>query len=181
MNARRRHETFVAIDFETANRDRNSACQIGLVRVEDGEIVRTASLLIQPPTRAFFFTKTHGIDWDTVCKEPTFAGRWTEIQDMLRGADFVAAHNARFDREVLEACCMHHGLPAPRRDFLCTMRMARELWAPGRVNLPAVMTHLGMRMRNHHDALADARACAKIVLAAKAELGRKWAFSDYCY
>ena len=36
-----RQETmkFTAIDFETANADRGSACAVGLVMVENGEIV----------------------------------------------------------------------------------------------------------------------------------------------
>ena len=29
---------FVAIDFETANRERTSICSVGLVRVENGDI-----------------------------------------------------------------------------------------------------------------------------------------------
>lgn len=30
---------FVAIDFETANRERTSICSVGLVRVENGDIL----------------------------------------------------------------------------------------------------------------------------------------------
>ncbi len=33
---------FTAIDFETANRSRNSACAAGLVRVEDGRLLQSA-------------------------------------------------------------------------------------------------------------------------------------------
>ena len=40
---------FVAIDFETADQGRDSACSVGLVRVENGAIVKTAVQLIQPP------------------------------------------------------------------------------------------------------------------------------------
>mgnify|MGYP000990570093 CR=1 FL=1 len=32
-------DTFVALDFETANRERSSVCSIGLVFVQDGQIV----------------------------------------------------------------------------------------------------------------------------------------------
>ena len=34
---------FVAIDFETANRNSNSACSIGLVTFKDGKIVSDLS------------------------------------------------------------------------------------------------------------------------------------------
>jgi DNA polymerase-3 subunit epsilon len=39
---------FTAIDFETANADRGSACAVGLVVVEDGQIVSRTSQLIRP-------------------------------------------------------------------------------------------------------------------------------------
>ena len=41
--------SFTAIDFETANSHRGSACAVGLVKVRDGHIVDTASWLIKPP------------------------------------------------------------------------------------------------------------------------------------
>jgi DNA polymerase-3 subunit epsilon len=40
---------FLALDFETANYYRDSACALGLVRVENNEIVDRASFLIRPP------------------------------------------------------------------------------------------------------------------------------------
>ena len=40
---------FVALDFETADHGSDSACQVGLVRVEDARVVRRESRLIRPP------------------------------------------------------------------------------------------------------------------------------------
>ena len=39
---------FVAIDFETANAERCSVCSVGIVIVEDGDIVDKFYSLIQP-------------------------------------------------------------------------------------------------------------------------------------
>ena len=47
---------FLAIDFETASYGRDSACAVGLVRVEKGVIIRKESHLIRPPSREFVFT-----------------------------------------------------------------------------------------------------------------------------
>ncbi|HRG94690.1 MAG TPA: hypothetical protein PLR99_00485 [Polyangiaceae bacterium] len=44
---RRRGPTFTALDFETANTYRNSACAVGLVRV--GRVVRRAGASLTPP------------------------------------------------------------------------------------------------------------------------------------
>ena len=41
--------TFVAIDFETADYGRDSACALALVRVEAGVIVQRAFHYIRPP------------------------------------------------------------------------------------------------------------------------------------
>ena len=41
--------TFYAIDFETANRYRNSACSVGVVRFENGKETESRYSLIKPP------------------------------------------------------------------------------------------------------------------------------------
>ena len=48
---------FTAVDFETANKAPDSACSIGLVRVEGGRIVDRAVYYIRPPYREFWFTQ----------------------------------------------------------------------------------------------------------------------------
>jgi DNA polymerase-3 subunit epsilon len=156
--------TFTAIDFETANRYRNSACAVGLVRVERGRIVRRASYLVRPPFRWFEFTPIHGISWNRVCRAPAFDALWRQIGVFLRGIDFLAAHNAAFDRSVLRACCEWYSLPAPRIPFRCTVRVARESWGIRPTTLRNVADYLGLRLR-HHEAGSDAEACARIVMS----------------
>lgn len=157
--------TFVAIDFETANHDRDSACQVGLVRVERGSIVQRRTLLLRPPSPRFTFTHIHGITWDDARHAPTFAQAWPSIASMLGGAAFLAAHNAPFDSSVLEACCERAGLASPGLPFVCTVMLARRTWGVYPTKLPDVARHLGLALR-HHDAASDAEACARIVLAA---------------
>ena len=50
------NDVFVAIDFETADRYRDSACALAMVRVESGKIVHTEYRLIKPPRKYFEFT-----------------------------------------------------------------------------------------------------------------------------
>jgi DNA polymerase III subunit epsilon len=157
--------TFVAIDFETANRSRESACSIGMVRVEKGQIVQREHYLIRPHQPEFEFTYIHGICWKDVAKEPTFGERWPEIEAVLKGTEFIAAHNAAFDRGVLNACCDIYGIQRPQQDFLCTVQLARKTWKLHPTKLPNVCDYLGLEL-NHHHALSDAEACAQIVIAA---------------
>jgi DNA polymerase-3 subunit epsilon len=158
---------FVAIDFETANYAQDSACAVGLVKVVDGEIVDSVAHLIRPPTREFVFTYIHGLTWKHVAGAPDFGALWPRLAPWLQGADFLAAHNAPFDRGVLGACCATYGIEAPPPTFRCTVTMARRAWNLRPTKLPDVCRHLGITL-NHHDALSDALACAKIVIAAEA-------------
>jgi len=159
---------FVAIDFETASSSPDSACAIGVVRGENGTVTAREVRLIRPPSPHFAFTHIHGITWDDVRDAPDFAEVWRSLRPMLRGARFLAAHWAPFDRSVLSACCVRHGLEAPTLPFVCTVRLARTQWGIYPTKLPDVCRHLGLEL-NHHEALSDALACAGIVLRAQAQ------------
>lgn len=159
---------FAAIDFETANHDYASACAVGLVVVENGRIVDRVYELIRPPTREFTFTHIHGLTWNDVRSAPTFDELWPALRQRLRLVEFLAAHNATFDRRVLSSCCQVSRLPEPRKPFVCTVRVAREVWGIYPTTLPNVCNRLQIPLRHHH-AHADAEACARIVLAAEKE------------
>lgn len=159
---------FVAIDFETANYAADSACSVGLVKVVRGEIVERAVHLIKPPTREFVFTHIHGLTWRDVEKSADFGALWPRLAPLLEGAEFLAAHNASFDKRVLHACCAAHGLAAPTLPFRCTVELARRSWSIYPTKLSDVCRKLGIAL-NHHEALSDALACAQIVLAASSK------------
>jgi len=157
--------SFAAIDFETANNGADSACAVGLVLVDDGRIVRREHHLIRPPTRDFVFTYIHGLTWQDVRSAPTFGEVWEDLKELLQGVTFLAAHNARFDRNVLSACCHSYRLRKPNQPFVCTVEVARHVWGVFPTKLPDVCRRLSIPLR-HHDAASDAEACARIVIAA---------------
>jgi DNA polymerase-3 subunit epsilon len=165
MTSRGEGPSFVAIDFETADYGRDSACAVGVVRVEQGRIVRRESRLIRPPRRDFVFTHIHGIAWGDVADAAPFGEVWGELRDIVKGVDFLAAHNASFDRSVLHSCCLSARLEPPPLAFECTVRHARKRWGIRPTTLPDVCRVLDIRLR-HHDALSDAEACARIMIAA---------------
>jgi DNA polymerase-3 subunit epsilon len=161
---------FVAIDFETADFGPDSACAVGLVRVEDYRVVRREVVLIRPPRQHIHFTYIHGITWPMVAEAPAFADAWPRLAPLLDGAAFLAAHNAGFDRRVLLACCEAAGHAPPAQQFVCTLQLARRHWKMHPANLPTVCRRLGIGLI-HHDPGSDAEACARIVIAA-AQSGR---------
>lgn len=161
--------TFVALDFETADRYPDSACSIGIVRVEGGQVRQTLHRLIRPPRKEMENSWVHGITWAHVAKEPPFESVWRDIQAILEGAEFIAAHNAGFDKKVLNTCLVAAGMAEVTTPFQCTVKLARRVWKLPRNNLPTVCEHLSIRLK-HHDAGSDAEACARIVIAAAQEL-----------
>ena len=159
---------FAALDFETADYGRDSACALSVVIIDQGQVVDTWTRLIRPPRASFVFTYIHGITWRDVQNQPTFGELWPEIAPRLINLDFIAAHNASFDRSVLAACCEKAGLKPVTNPFLCTVKVARATWNLFPTTLADVARHLQIPLK-HHDAASDAFACAQILIQALAK------------
>ncbi|MBO9626843.1 MAG: 3'-5' exonuclease [Microbacterium sp.] len=165
---------FTAIDFETANSSPASACSVGLVRVRGGRVVATAGWLIQPPAGHDEFQewniRIHGIHPEDVRSAAT----WTEQFDRLcafAGADVLVAHNAGFDLNVLRRASEATGDVCPPYRSLCSLQVARKTYDLDSYKLPSAAAAAGFAEFSHHDALADARACAQIVIDAADRAG----------
>lgn len=157
---------FVAIDFETANRYPNSACSVGMVRVENLKITEEYYTLIKPPKMVFdpMNIQIHGIRPKDVVNQPQFDAIWeTEILPFMKGLPLVA-HNASFDMRVLRALITDYDLHQPSIRYACTVTGARKTYdCLSNHRLSTVSEHLGISL-NHHQALDDARACGKIMI-----------------
>lgn len=158
-------ESWVALDFETATRERNSACAIGLAFGRGPELIGKASTLIKPPGNLFerFNTSLHGIDASKVESEKTFPEIWPDLMPAFHEV-VVLAHNAAFDISVLRHSLDAHGLTYPRIQYYCTVSLARKMWPFLRNHkLSTVASYLGIDFK-HHDAEEDAAVCARVVV-----------------
>lgn len=156
---------FVAIDFETANRYPNSACAIGMVKVIDNRIVETFYSLICPPYLMFDpgNIRIHGIRPSDVADEPTFKTLWPQVEAFIGNLPLVA-HNAPFDKKVLQSVMDYYDLEPIENQFFCTVKLARQAYphlSSHRLNIMAEYLDLNL---NHHQALDDARVCAEILI-----------------
>ncbi|GAA1347684.1 exonuclease domain-containing protein [Falsarthrobacter nasiphocae] len=156
---------FTAIDFETANGFRGSPCALGIVTVRGGVVAAESSTLIKPPAGARAFdrrnVRIHGIRPEDVRDAPGIA----EALEMLAeqaGDDVLVAHNAAFDMGVMAAASEVAGVAVRPWDYACTVQMSRASFAIVSHSLPFSAAAAGAPMTVHHDALADARACAAI-------------------
>lgn len=154
-------DDFVAIDFETSGRTNDSACAVGLVRITGGQIGDTYYTLIRPPSPVVLFTWVHGLTWQDLKDAPTFPEVWPEMAAFMKGASGLVAHNAPFDRSVLYGCCASFGCAYPGLPFYDTLKGARRCLPPGSKSLDHVCSYFHIEL-NHHQALSDAEACARI-------------------
>jgi DNA polymerase-3 subunit epsilon len=155
---------FIAFDFETADAQNSAPCSIGITLVEDGEVVFTQNFLINPEAVfSPFNIAIHGIRPEDVLDSPTFPEVWAEISYLFERYPAVA-HNAAFDKGVLEKAAARYGIKLPKIKYYCTCRLLQK-------NYPHLQNHklntlcevFGIEL-NHHDSGSDCLACAKLML-----------------
>ena len=120
----------VALDFETSGYAPDSACSLGMVRFGGDGAAATWHHLIRPPSRRVCFTHIHGLTWGMLRVQPSFAELWDEIGGFMAGAGLLVAHNAPFDRAVLEASCAAAGVHAPGIESPM-IRVESSVWFDG--------------------------------------------------
>ncbi|MFT4029845.1 MAG: 3'-5' exonuclease [Protaetiibacter sp.] len=165
---------FTAIDFETANGSSASACSVGLVKVRDGQVVDRIGWLIQPPAGHNHFvdwnTRIHGIRASDVVDAPGWVEQLPDLIEFA-DADLLVAHNAGFDMGVIRAACAATGSATPLFSYFCSLQLARKTYTLDSYKLPSVASAAGFADFPHHDAVADAEACAAIVIHAAERYG----------
>ena len=158
---------FAAIDFETANEYRSSVCSVGVVVVRGGEIVDEFYSLIRPEPEYYqwFCCRVHGLCAEDTEDAPVFPEVWAKVAPMVEGLPLVA-HNSRFDEGCLKAVFRVYQMDYPDYEFRDTCAASRRVF--GRLlpdhQLHTVSEACGYILENHHNALADAEACAHIAM-----------------
>lgn len=155
-------KSFTALDFETMTAERTSACAVGLVKVQDGVVVKKYYSLFKPipDNRKQNNSQVNGITPQMVENAQTFDKIWPVIGLMI-GDDPIVCHNAPFDESILAALLSHYGLGAEYLQyarFICTYELTGlPLEECCRLN--------NIPVGEHHDALDDALACARLMLS----------------
>ena len=156
---------FVAIDFETAVSYR--VCAVAVVSVKNGEIVDEFYTLVRPRGNYYNYhnTRVHGITAADTEDAPNFRDIYPVLRNLLY-SNVVVAHNESFDRRVLQENMREIGLSygdlCLPDCWECTLKIYRQKgFKPA--NLKACADRMGIEL-NHHEALSDARACARLYL-----------------
>lgn len=166
---------YTAIDFETANNFRKSACSLGLVKVENGQIVDRKHWLIKPtPLEVGFMQyRVHGIKLDMLVDQPDFKELWHEIKPYLENQVLVA-HNGRFDFNVLAHLLNHYELEDIPISTYCTLDLSKIVWPDELTYNLASLVEAKLAIDFfHHNALEDAEVCALLFQKIIQEVGIK--------
>ncbi|WP_067779350.1 exonuclease domain-containing protein [Actinomyces vulturis] len=178
-------DAFVALDFETANAHRGSACSCAFVKFnESGEEIDRFSTLLHPHESLDYFspinTWIHGITANDVVDAPSWADVYPQIVDFIGDLPIVA-HSMAFDGYVLtDLDRLYEKEPLLNRRY-CTVRLARRLFPDMEYRglFPVFEHYFPDEYFNHHDAATDAWACGKIFAQMQKDLGIE-RISDLC-
>ena len=161
---------YIAIDFETANYYKNSACSVGLVRLIDGKETDSVYSLIHPAKMYFIpeWTETiHHISYDDVRDKPYFPEVWdTIVMPFINKTPDIplVAHNENmFDMPVIKNCCEYFGMEVPKLEYFDSLIVAKKTWPDLESHR---LTALGEYFKIEylaHDALEDSRTCGQII------------------
>lgn len=171
---------YIAIDFETANDYKNSACSVDLVRFIDGKETDACSSLIHPAKMYFnpiFTAEIHHISYNDVRDKPYFPEVWDTIVlpfiHKTPDIPLVAHNGTRFDIPLIRDCCLSYGMDLPFLEYFDSLRVAQCSWPEfDNHRLTTIGEHFGIDYLAH-DALEDSRTCGEIIRLAAEKHGVK--------
>lgn len=152
---------FIAIDFETANQNRISACALGLVFVKNDLIVYQTSFHIKPPNSEKFSNKhvgIHGVTADDVHYAMTFDELWKSELSKYFNQNLIIFHNASMDLSVLKNLFLHYSISDYEIKYLDTMQLAEKTGNSKRI--AELAKKFNIEYVNKHNPEQDAKVCA---------------------
>lgn len=163
-----KEETFTVFDLETSGGRAESSgiLEIALVKIRGNQLAETYSSLVNPEFPIDpFVRKMTGIDEEMVAHAHVFHEEALKIIDFI-DCDILVVHNGPFDLQFLNFNLERTHEISLQNPLLCTVKMGHRLVpeAPNR-RLETLAKHLEIPLTNHHRALSDAEATAKIFLA----------------
>lgn len=165
MKDRRTSNRYAVVDLEATGTGADAKIiQIGIVLVENGEIIDSYATDINPYELLDDHIKNlTGITDQQLSQAPDFGQVASSIYDMIGDAIFVA-HNVKFDANLLAEALFFEGyeLLTPRVD---TVELS-QLFFPTfeKYSLGNLAEHLDLGLDQAHTAISDAMATARLLI-----------------
>ncbi|MGV6860161.1 MAG: exonuclease domain-containing protein [Putridiphycobacter sp.] len=156
---------FAVVDIETSGGKpkESKIIEIAIIIHDGQKILHEFQSLVNPEKKIdWFVTKLTGIRDKHVAKAPKFYEIAKEVYQLLENRIFVA-HNVSFDYPIVRNEFKSLGFDL-RLPHLCTIQSSRVL-IPGleSYGLKNLSKHLNINLDNHHRAMDDTLATAKIL------------------
>lgn len=165
------HQNFVTLDTETTGFDGSARIiELGMVWFHDGRVRDVLDVRFYP----------EGLDWESSAVKqaeathhitraelegcPSFASHVEVVEQMMKRAPFIVAHNAEFDLRMVQQEFNRLGRPLQPIRAICTLKLDRQL-SPGKHKLADSCRRWGVDLKDAHSALGDAKACGELLLA----------------
>lgn len=148
---------FVDIETTGARHTYDRIIEIGIVLVENNQVLKTFSTLINPQKYLSpDIILLTGITNDQLEEAPTFRQVKEEIFNLLKDCLFVA-HNVRFDYSFIKNEFKRFDIDfSPKH--LCTVKLSRKLFPKFKHhNLDSLINRFSLSCQNRHRALDDAK------------------------
>lgn len=162
---------FAVIDVETANPDYASICSIGAVRYRNGVPTEEFYTLANPQGE-FWNTYIHGISAQDVEDAPLTGEALTMLQEWLADDRERVVCHMPFDRTATRKAAEAQGIDWSSLKFHDSARAVKLAWEEYRqkgYGLGKITKVLGIEF-DHHNALADAKAAAQVLMKAAERL-----------
>lgn len=154
---------FIAIDFETANQNRVSACALGLVFVKNNIIVHQIHHHIRPPKEERFASRNiaiHGITAEDVEYALTFDELWEfELSEYLN-KNLIVFHNSSMDLSVFKTLFKYYSISEFNIEYIDTMQLAAKTGNPRK--LVELAEKFDIEYLDRHNPEIDAKVCAQV-------------------
>jgi len=149
--------TFVDIETTGCNPVKDRIIEIGILRVENNQLVQSYQTLLNPQTHVSpFIESLTGIKATELVNAPLFEDIHSEIFDLMEDSVFVA-HNVRFDYGFIRNEFLRLGKKVSL-DHFCTARLSKSLFPQySRHNLDELMNRFGFVCEHRHRAYDDAK------------------------
>jgi len=148
--------SFVDVETTGVSAKSDRIIEIGIIRVEKGNVVAKYNQLINPEVLVpEFIQNMTGITDDGLEGKPTFRDVKDEVSELLNDSIFVA-HNVGFDHGFISHEFEREGMTR-QWSRLCTVQLSRRLYPQyRRHNLDSIINRFGFNCDNRHRAYDDA-------------------------
>lgn len=151
----------MVLDLENPNFRQNSICAIGVIVVQENNVVEKIYSLINPEdTFDRINMDITKIAPHMVENSPTLPEFWPKIKDLLTN-NIVVGHNITYDLKLISKSLQRYHLPVPDFRYICTLYLSRKYLNLHSYKLENVAKSLHI-IYNPHNAIEDARAAYEL-------------------